>query len=420
MGILDNDSLPGPDGYQSMKSILVVAMDFPYPPGHGSAVDMWTRMLALKEMGYRIDLLATVNKMPNEDLMQTVREHVGNLWIVLRRRALSSALSFVPFQVRSRVDLQHLQLDRQYGAIVLESEYVAAFLKNPAARQTTLILRIHNQQAGYFRDLAQGARSWFMKFYYYSESLKFLFFSPRVIRKCGLLWFISDSERQEHIRTHPQDKLKSYFVPTQVNPAALRPFVARGRTALFVGTLTISHNSDSVTWFVEKVHPLLSDLEGYAFQVAGRTARQPISQLKRLVQQHKNVFLEEDPVVLDSLYANAAVFVNPVICGAGVKIKLIQALQAGMPVVSTSMGMEGTGFEHLVHLLVADTPQEFAACVRRLIADRTLAESLVRNAQVFLRERYAMKANMQQTLSEILETNKQVAIGSGNSVLTSK
>ncbi len=390
-----------------MKNILVVAMDFPYPPGHGSAVDMWTRMLVLKEMGYRVDLLATVNSMPNEELLRTVREHVGNLWIVPRRRALSSALSFLPFQVRSRMDLQNFQLDQRYDAIVLESEYVAAFLKNPAARQATLILRVHNEQVGYFRDLAEGAKSWLMKLYYYSESLKFRFFSTRVMGTCDLLWFISDSERQEHVRNTPQDQSKSYFVPTEVNPATLRPFVASGRTALFIGTLTISHNADAVTWFVEKVHPLLSELEGYAFQVAGRTGGQPIAKLKQLVQQKKNVLLEEDPVVLDGLYQNAAVFVNPVICGAGVRIKLIQALQAGMPVVTTSMGMEGTGLEDSIHLLVADTPQEFAACVRKLMVDPTLAESLVRNAQVFLRERYGMKANMQKALSEILEANRR-------------
>jgi glycosyltransferase involved in cell wall biosynthesis len=389
-----------------MKSILMVAMDFPYPPGHGAAVDMWTRVLVLKEMGYRVDLLATVNEMPNEDLLRTVREQVGNLWIVLRRRALRSALSFLPFQVRSRMDLQTVQLDQQYAAIVLESEYVAAFLKNPAARQAKLILRVHNEQVSYFRDLAEGAQSWLKKLYYYSESLKFRFVSPRVMRKCDLLWFISDSERQEYVGNNPQDKSKSYFVPTQVNPKTLRPFVASGRTALFIGTLTISHNSDAIAWFIEKVHPPLSELEGYAFQVAGRTAGQPIAKLKQLVQQQNNVLLEEDPVVLDGLYENAAVFVNPVICGAGVKIKLIQALQAGMPVVSTSMGMEGTGFEHSIHLLVADTPQEFAACVRKLIVDPTLAESLVRNAQAFLTDRYDMKANMQKTLSEILEPNR--------------
>jgi polysaccharide biosynthesis protein PslH len=403
-----------------VKSILVVAMDFPYPPGHGSAVDIWTRMLVLEEMGYRVDLLATVNEIPNEDLMATVREHVGNLWIVLRRRTLSSFLSFLPFQVRSRIDLQNFQLDQQYDAIVLESEYVAAFLKVPAARQAKLILRIHNEQVGYFRDLAEGAKGWFAKLYYYSESLKFRFSPPKVMVNCDLLWFISDSERQEHVRNNPQDTSKSYFVPTQVSPKTLRPYVARGRTALFVGTLTISHNSDAIAWFIEMVHPLLSQVEGYAFQVAGRTAGQPISKLKQLVQQHNNVFLEEDPIVLDGLYENAAVFVNPVICGAGIKVKLVQALQAGMPVVSTSMGMEGTGFEHSIHLLVADTPQEFAACVHKLIDDPSLAKSLVRNAQAFLAERYDIKANMQKTLSEILQANKPVAIGSRNGMSSSE
>ena len=390
-----------------MKSILLVAMDFPYPPGHGAAIDMWTRLLVLKEMGYHVDLLATVNEMPSQDLMRTVREHVGNLWIVRRRRALRSFLSFLPFQVRSRMDLQNIQLDRRYSAILLESEYVAAILKNPAARHAALILRVHNEQVGYFRDLADGAKSWLKKLYYYSESLKFRCFSPRVIRECDLLWFISDSERQEHVGKHPQHKSKSYFVPTQVTPGNLRPVVAGGRTVLFIGTLTITHNTDAITWFIERVHPLLSELDGYAFQVAGRTAGQPIPQLKQLVQQHNNVSLEEDPVVLDDLYRNAAVFVNPVVCGAGVKIKLIQALQAGMPVVTTSMGMEGTGFEPSIHLLVADTAQEFAACVRRLILDRTLAQSLVRNAQAFLAERYDMKSNMQETLAQILgQTNE--------------
>lgn len=385
-----------------MKSILVVAMDFPYPPGHGSAVDMWERILVLKEMGYRVDLLATVNEMPGEDLKQAVREHVGNLWIVLRGRGLRSALSFLPFQVRSRIDLQNVQLGQHYDAVVLESEYVAAFLENPAARQTKLILRVHNEQFEYFREFAEGSRNLLKKFYCYSEALKFRFFSPKVMRTCDLLWFISDSERQEHVREVPQDSSKSFFVPTHVRSATMKPFSASGRTALFIGTLTISHNADAVAWYIEKIHPLLSDLEGYGFQVAGRTAGQPIPALKQLDKQHNNVFLEEDPVSLEGLYNSAAVFVNPVICGAGVKVKVIQALQAGMPLISTSMGVDGTGFKDSIHLLVADTAEEFAACVRRLMTEPMLAESLVRNAQAFLAERYDMKASMGKVLSVVL------------------
>jgi glycosyltransferase involved in cell wall biosynthesis len=385
-----------------MNRILLVAMDFPYPPGHGAAVDMWTRLLVLKEMGYVVDLVVTVKSMPHEDLLRTVREQVGTLRIIRRRLDRRCLLSFLPFQVRSRMDLANIHLDHTYSAIVLESDYVAAIVKNPAARRAKLLLRIHNEQVGYFRDLAQGTKSRLKKLYYYSESLKFRLFSPRMLNKCDLLWFISDSERQQHVRNHPEHKLKAYFVPTQVDRKSLRPFAGRGQTVLFIGTLTITHNTDAVEWFLEKVHPLLSELEGYTFQVAGRTAGQPISRLKQLVQQQSNVLLNEDPVALDDLYENAAVFVNPVICGAGVKIKLVQALQAGMPVVSTSMGMEGTGFEHSVHLLVADTPQEFAACVHKLILNRTLAQRLVCNAQAFLAERYDMKANMHTTLAGIV------------------
>jgi glycosyltransferase involved in cell wall biosynthesis len=363
---------------------------------------MWTRVLVLKEMGYCVDLLATVNEMPNEDLMQTVRQHVGSLWIVLRRRSLTSVLSFLPFQVLSRIGLKDVVLDQHYDAIVLESEYVAAILKNPGVRQAKLILRVHNEQVGYFREFAEGSANWLKKLYYYSESFKFRFLSPAVMRKSDLLWFISSSERQYHVRENPQDDTKSFFVPTHVEPTTMHACSAMSRTALFIGTLTISHNSDAVQWYVEKVHPLLSDLDDYVFQVAGRTAGQPIPALKQLVQHNENVSLEEDPIVLDGLYGGAGVFVNPVICGAGVKVKVIQALQAGMPIVSTSMGVEGTGFEDSKHLLIADTPQEFAASVRRLMTEPELRESLVRNAQAFLSERYDMKCSMQKVLAEAM------------------
>lgn len=374
--------------------ILVVANDFPYPPSHGAAVDMWTRILILIEMGYTVDLLVSVREIPNEDRLKIVRQHVRNLWVVPRRGGLRSLWSIYPFQVRSRFDLRDVMLGHRYDVIILEAEYVAAFLNNSAAHQARLILRVHNEQVRYFRELAEGCASWWKKLYYYSESFKFLFFSPTVLRKCDFLWFISDSERREHIRKHHQDKEKSMFVPTHVNPSGLRPYSSSGRTVLFIGTLTISHNSDAIAWYVEKVHPLLNDLVGYSFQVAGRTADQPITILKGLIEGQMNVSLEENPIVLDGLYQRAAVFVNPVIRGAGVKVKVVQALEAGLPVVSTSMGIEGTGFSDSIHLLVADTPQEFADCVRRLLLQPDLAKTLVRNAQAFLAERYDMKANM--------------------------
>ena len=61
-----------------MKRILVVANDFPYPPDHGAAVDMWDRILTLEEMGYSIDLLASAREMPSKDRMLNLS--CKNMW----------------------------------------------------------------------------------------------------------------------------------------------------------------------------------------------------------------------------------------------------------------------------------------------------------------------------------------------------
>lgn len=387
-----------------MKNILIVANDFPYPPTHGAAVDMWNRILILQKMGYSVDLLATVNDLPDDDRMRIAKEHADNVWVVARHRGVRSLLSFLPFQVHSRNNLRHIQVGKRYDAVILEADYVASFLKNHAALHTKRILRIHNEQVRYFCDLAAGASgNWIKKLYYYSEAAKFHFFSPSAMRQCDQLWFISDKERQEHVEKVPGDSEKSVFLPTHVNPADLHPYTPSGRTVLFIGTLTISHNIDSVVWFVDNIHSQLKDIDGYRFQVAGRTAGNPTPVLDRLITANEGIALGKDPVSLDDFYRSAAVFVNPVIRGAGIKIKVVQALLAGLPVVTTSMGMEGTGFVPGRHLLVADTPHEFSACVRQILDEPALAESLVRNAQRYLVERYDMKVTMQRSLSEMFD-----------------
>ncbi|MFP5231718.1 MAG: glycosyltransferase family 4 protein [Acidobacteriota bacterium] len=385
-----------------MKRLLVVANDFPYPPTHGAAVDMWNRILILREMGFQVDLLATVREAPVNDAVDAVRERVGTLWTTPRRAGLRSLLSVQPFQVRSRSGLREVEIAQPYDAVLLEAEYVAPFLDNPAAKGAKLILRVHNEQVGYFRDLADGAASWLKKLYYLSESLKFRPFTRKIAQRCDLLWFISDSEREDHVRRFPQDARKSFFLPTHVNPSDLHPFSGAGKKALFIGSLTISHNTDSVEWYIANVHPRLNDVPDYAFQIAGRTAGGSVAGLRNLVQRTAGAALEENPETLDGLYREAAVFVNPVIRGAGVKIKVVQAIQAGVPVVSTSMGIEGTGFLDRVHVLVGDSPSSFADCVRRVLTEPGLAESLVGNAQAFVRERYDMKSNMQKALSGLL------------------
>ncbi len=392
-----------------MDRILVVASDYPYPPHHGSAVDIWNRMLSLKQLGFSLDLIATVRSSPRQEDIDAVRAVVEHLWIVERSRGISSALGLAPFQVRSRKGLQNIALTEAYEAVLLESEYVAPVLENVHLNAKVRILRSENDQSRYFRDLSESAVNWRERCFYRAEAFKFDRVSLRIKSKCDLLWFISDWERTLHIQKHPEDALKAVFLPPDPGVNRMSPYLGDGKEALFIGSLTIPLNTEGLAWYIEHVHPSLSNILGYSLRVAGRTGGASLPALNKMVQPYPNISLCADPDELSSLYERAAVFVNPVFRGAGVKIKTIHALHAGVPVVSTSIGVEGTGLIDGTHVLVADSAEEFVRCVTLLLRDRSLAESLVHSAQSFLAESYDHERNIKRSLSSVLSVQSGIA-----------
>jgi polysaccharide biosynthesis protein PslH len=385
-----------------MDRILVVASDFPYPPHHGAAVDMWSRILSLKRLGFTLDLIATVRSHPKQEDMDVVRAFVEQLWIVERDRGISAALALTPFQVRSRAALKNVALTEAYDVALLESEYVAPILENVSLKAKVRILRSENAQARYFREMSGSAEGWSERCFYRAEALKFDSYSPQIKSKCDLLWFISDWERADHVRRYPKDSIKAVFLPPDPGVSEMCPYSGEGKGALFIGSLTIPFNLEALEWYIEHVHPRLSKILGYSLTIAGRTGGASVPALDEMVQRYSNISLCADPQELSDLYRCAAVFVNPVLRGAGVKIKTIHALHAGVPVVSTTIGMEGTGLIDGTHLLVADSADDFVRCVAALLQDSALAGRLVHCAQSFLAETYDQERNIRQSLSSVL------------------
>jgi glycosyltransferase involved in cell wall biosynthesis len=74
--------------------------------------------------------------------------------------------------------------------------------------------------------------------------------------------------------------------------------------------------------------------------------------------------------------AAASCFVVPLRVGGGTRLKILEAWAMGAPVVSTSVGCEGLKAEHDRNILLADTPEEFAAAVTRVVTDDELAARL--------------------------------------------
>jgi glycosyltransferase involved in cell wall biosynthesis len=89
-----------------------------------------------------------------------------------------------------------------------------------------------------------------------------------------------------------------------------------------------------------------------------------------------------------SLLSAARLMVVPLRAGGGMRVRILNGLAAGVPIVTTAIGCEGIGVEPGRHLLVADGAEAFAAAVVRLLDDPALAAALARQGRELVRARY--------------------------------
>jgi glycosyltransferase involved in cell wall biosynthesis len=154
------------------------------------------------------------------------------------------------------------------------------------------------------------------------------------------------------------------------------------RDICFLGGYRHPPNVDAVVHFVERIFPILRRSEpGIRFIVAGAN---PSPEVRALACDDIVVTgLVED---LRDVFDAARVFVCPLRVGAGVKGKVASAMAYGIPVVTTSIGVEGVDIVAGEHLLIEDDPEAFARATLRVYRDRALWERLSRQSQAFLRD----------------------------------
>jgi glycosyltransferase involved in cell wall biosynthesis len=158
-------------------------------------------------------------------------------------------------------------------------------------------------------------------------------------------------------------------------PRAVSPVPAQGPVA-FLASMGYPPNEDAVRWWASAVHPL-GDLP--PLTVAGLGSLGVLHDLAG----DPSVELVGELDVVDPWLARARMVALPLRAGGGTRLKLIEAMAHGRPVVSTTKGAEGFPVRHGEHLLLADSPEDFAAAVRRVLTDDALAASLADAGRAF-------------------------------------
>ncbi len=171
------------------------------------------------------------------------------------------------------------------------------------------------------------------------------------------------------------------------------------RSILFVGSLDYLPNEDAVAFFARSILPLIREQDDrMTFRIVGVGQSESIVAVRSL----PGVNLIGAVPDLAPEYASAGMLVVPLRAGSGTRIKILEAFQHRTPVVSTAKGAEGLAVTNGEHLLIADTPEEFAAACLRLSTDDDLCRRLSDNAHAWVVQHHSIDT-VRRILGECLE-----------------
>src|SRR3954452_5171970 len=353
----------------SGKNILVIDHHLPMPDRDSGSLRMFQILKILHRLGHRVpflpDNLADIPPYPNE-LQKRGIQVVHHPYVKRVRDYLISEGPMFDVVVLSRCDFarKHIEDVRLYApqSSIIFDTVDLHYLREEREAQLT--------QDPDVRRKAQERQ----------------LLEDRLIKEADETWVVSPIEQQMLQENWPNKSIQLVSNIVDVT-GPVTPFALR-RDWLFIGGFQHRPNIDAVLFFVQEIYPLVRErLPDAKFYIIGDKAPPEI------------VALASDRIIVAGLQRNVRSFfdsvrlsVAPLRFGAGIKGKINQSMAFGVPVVATSIAVEGMNLNDHEHVLVADEPQDFARALIELYESEELWKRLSQNGISKTQELYSTDA----------------------------
>ena len=216
-------------------------------------------------------------------------------------------------------------------------------------------------------------------------------YERRVCRAADAVLAVSQADALALAALAPD--IRPVVVPNGVDTEYYRPNLPdilplQHPAVVFTGKMDFRPNVDAMLWFYRHVWPRIvaevPEAHGY---IVGKN---PDPRLAALSDDPSVTVTGHVPDI-SPYFGGADVYVVPLRIGGGTRLKVLEAMAAGLPIVTTSLGAEGIDLTPNVHARVADRPAEYAAAVVTLLRDAVHAQALGAAARQFAVERYAWR-----------------------------
>lgn len=326
---------------------------------------------------------------PNGTKVYALRRDAGYRLINILRGLIGptplNVLNYTSQKVIAALD--PILSEQSFDVIQIESMHLIAYAQHirKVAPRTRLILDWHNIESEILARYAENDSNPLRAFYAKRTSVLSRHVEDQLLDLCDAHTVCSERERQVLLQRVPGTRIE--VVGNGVDCEFFADGAAQAgekRDVLFMGRMDYHANIDAALYFARTTWPLIHARRPELRLVI--VGAQPTEQVRELASDNVVVTGTVDDV--RPYYHNALISVVPLRVGGGTRLKVLEAMAAGTPLVSTTLGAEGLAVTHGKDILIADTPEGMADAVVSMQIDSPQRQELIANARQLVKSKY--------------------------------
>lgn len=235
----------------------------------------------------------------------------------------------------------------------------------------------------FWETLSSGPRKWLLG----RDWRRLKTYEGQMVREFDAVLAVSHEDRQALLEAAGQPvDITVIPIAIDTDEVTMVERVPAPSHILHIGTMFWPPNIDGVRWFLREIWPLIR--EGQTNVVVDVVGSRPPPELVAYAQGESGVNVTGYVADVIPYLAQAGVLIVPLRAGGGMRVKILNALAQGLPIVSTTLGAEGIAVTPGHDILLADEPADFANAVLRVLDNPALANRLRQNGRRLAEEQY--------------------------------
>lgn len=367
--------------------ILIVSSYLPFPLFSGGHVRLFNLLKELSKK-HEVTLVCEKRLHQTERDIQAVKKICKAVYVVERKKQWSvgvifqTAVSSLPFLLAGhnlpemQQIISRLLKNTRFDVIHVETFYVYQNL--PDTSLPTVLVEHNIEYKVYARF--EKTTPIFIRPLLHVDVEKIKYWEKYYWEKATKVVGVSNVEASE-IRKD------AYVVANGVNLSDF-PFKkstdSDEKTILFMGDFKWIQNKTTAEWIVKEIWPVVEKKVNAKLWIVGKH----IPDSLRQYASTSIIFDEHAPDKTSDIYKKADVLLSPIKVGGGTSYKILEAMASGVPVVTTTLGVEGLEAQKNKHALVGETSQELADCTITLLTNKKIYSDITINARKLIEEKY--------------------------------